>query len=99
MHSLQGSRHVALGMDVRQSSFTQYVGSITERDFVAECMRGVAAVLHTATLHKPHIISHSAQDFVDTNVTGTLSLLQEATAAYDDANLKANEFSFRRVDV
>jgi UDP-glucose 4-epimerase len=44
-------------------------------------MPGVHAVLHTATLHKPHIATHTRQDFVDTNVTGTLNLLEEATAA------------------
>jgi nucleoside-diphosphate-sugar epimerase len=41
----------------------------------------VGAVLHTATLHKPHVGSHSRQDFVDTNITGTLTLLEEAAAA------------------
>lgn len=44
-------------------------------------MRGVDAILHTATLHKPHIATHSRQDFVDTNITGTLNLLEEAAAA------------------
>jgi UDP-glucose 4-epimerase len=44
-------------------------------------MRGVGAVLHTATLHKPHIVTHSRQDFVDTNITGTLNLLEEAVSA------------------
>lgn len=44
-------------------------------------MRGVAAVLHTATLHKPHVATHPRQDFVDTNVTGTLCLLEEAASA------------------
>ena len=44
-------------------------------------MRGVGAVLHTATLHKPHIVTHSRQDFVDTNITGTLNLLEEAASA------------------
>jgi UDP-glucose 4-epimerase len=44
-------------------------------------MEGVDAVVHTATLHKPHITTHSRQDFVDTNVTGTLTLLEEAVAA------------------
>jgi UDP-glucose 4-epimerase len=43
-------------------------------------MRGVDAVLHTATLHKPHIVTHSRQDFVDANITGTLNLLEEAAA-------------------
>jgi nucleoside-diphosphate-sugar epimerase len=39
------------------------------------------AVLHTATLHKPHLGSHCRQDFVDTNVTGELNLLEEAAKA------------------
>ena len=39
------------------------------------------AVVHAATLHKPHLATHSRQDFVDTNVTGTLNLLEEAAAA------------------
>jgi nucleoside-diphosphate-sugar epimerase len=41
----------------------------------------VDAVLHAATLHKPHVGSHGKQAFVDTNVTGTLTLLEEAVAA------------------
>ena len=44
-------------------------------------MKGVTAVLHAATLHKPHVATHSRQDFVDVNVTGTLNLLEEAAAA------------------
>ena len=43
-------------------------------------MRGVTAVLHAATLHKPHVASHSRQAFVDINVTGTLNLLEAAVA-------------------
>ena len=43
-------------------------------------MRGVTAVLHAATLHKPHVASHGRQSFVDTNVTGTLNLLEAAVA-------------------
>jgi len=38
-------------------------------------------VLHAATLHKPHVATHSRQDFVDVNITGTLNLLEEAAAA------------------
>jgi nucleoside-diphosphate-sugar epimerase len=41
----------------------------------------VEAVLHTATLHKPHVATHTRQDFVETNVTGTLTLLEEAASA------------------
>jgi UDP-glucose 4-epimerase len=44
-------------------------------------MRGVDAVLHAATLHKPHVVTHSRQLFVDTNISGTLNLLDEAASA------------------
>ena len=44
-------------------------------------MAGVDAVIHSATLHKPHVGSHGRGEFVDTNITGTLNLLEEAVAA------------------
>jgi UDP-glucose 4-epimerase len=81
MLTLQRSDHEAIGLDIKNSPVTHRVGSITERDFVRRCMQGVDAVLHTATLHKPHIVTHSRQDFIDTNVSGTLNLLEEAVAA------------------
>lgn len=57
------------------------VGSIVDRGLVREAVRGVDAVLHTATLHKPHVATHSKSAFVDVNVTGTLILAEEAAAA------------------
>src|SRR5688572_145587 len=69
------------GLDIRPSPFTDAVGSIADRDFVRASMAGARAVLHTATLHKPHIVTHSRQDFIDTNVAGTLVLLEEAARA------------------
>jgi UDP-glucose 4-epimerase len=70
-----------VGLDVKASPFTTNTGSIIDRDFVKQCMQGVQVVLHTATLHKPHVATHTPQQFVDTNITGTLNLLQEAVAA------------------
>jgi UDP-glucose 4-epimerase len=81
MRVLAGSQHEAIGIDVLPSPFTQRVGSIADRAFVRSCMPGVQAVLHAATLHKPHVATHSRQDFVDTNISGTLNLLEEAVAA------------------
>src|SRR5215813_2867539 len=81
MRTLQHSAHKALGLDVKASAFTHQVGSITDRSLVKRSMQGMNAVLHTATLHKPHVATHSRQDFVDTNVTGTLNLLEEAMPA------------------
>jgi UDP-glucose 4-epimerase len=71
----------AIGVDLKSSPHTHRVGSIADRAFVRGCMRGVDCVLHAATLHKPHVATHSRQAFVDTNVTGTLHLLEEAVAA------------------
>lgn len=67
-----------VGVDIKKSGFTTKVGSITNRDFVKECMNGITDIIHSATLHKPHIATHSHQDFIDTNITGTLNLLEEA---------------------
>jgi nucleoside-diphosphate-sugar epimerase len=70
-----------VGLDVQESPFTTVVGSVASREVVRVALRGVTAVLHPATLHKPHVGSHSRQDFVDTNVSGTLTLLEESVAA------------------
>jgi nucleoside-diphosphate-sugar epimerase len=44
-------------------------------------MTGVRAVYHAATLHKPHVTTHGTQAFIDTNIQGTLALLEEAVAS------------------
>jgi UDP-glucose 4-epimerase len=81
MRTLQNSEHQTIGVDIKDSPFTQRRGSIVDRGFVNECMQGVDAVVHAATLHKPHVATHACQDFVDTNITGTLNLLEEAASA------------------
>jgi len=81
MRSLEDTEHEATGLDLKSSPFTGRVGSIAERNFVKRCLHDVDVVLHTATLHKPHLASHTRQDFVDTNITGTLNLLEEAVFA------------------
>lgn len=81
LRMLRGRSFPARGIDLKPSSFTDAVGSIVDSDFVRRHMEGVSAVIHTATLHKPHVATHGKQDFVDTNVTGTLNLLEAAVAA------------------
>ena len=68
------------GLDILESPFTTHVGSIFDRSWVRRCMQDVQQVFHAATLHKPHVATHSRQDFLDTNLTGTLNLLEEASA-------------------
>lgn len=70
----------ARGIDRRASAFTDATGSIADRGFVRAAMAGATAVIHAATLHKPHVATHAQQDFVDVNVTGTLALLEAAVA-------------------
>lgn len=73
--------HQVIGIDVLRSPTTDLLGSITDRSFVRAALREADAVVHAATLHKPHVGSHPRQAFVDTNVTGTLVLLEESVAA------------------
>jgi UDP-glucose 4-epimerase len=80
MRTLRAAGRPARGIDIKPSEFTDRVGSITDRDAVRRAMAGVDAVLHTATLHKPHVGTHSYDAFVQTNVAGTLNLLEEALA-------------------
>jgi nucleoside-diphosphate-sugar epimerase len=81
VHTLQSMGHEMLGVDVLASPHTTHVGSITDRELIRDAMDGVDAVLHSATLHKPHVATHTMQEFVDTNVSGTLVLLEEAVRA------------------
>jgi UDP-glucose 4-epimerase len=81
LRTLRARGSAAHGVDLKESAWTDAVGSIVDADFVQRQMAGVTAVIHAATLHKPHMATHTRQDFVDTNVTGTLNLLEAALAA------------------
>ncbi|HLY78734.1 MAG TPA: NAD(P)-dependent oxidoreductase [Caulobacteraceae bacterium] len=81
MRTLRAAGRPARGLDLLPSPFTTDVGSILDRAFVRGCLEGVLAVIHSATLHKPHVATHSRQGFVDTNVSGTLTLLEAALEA------------------
>lgn len=78
MRSLRTAGVPACGVDIKPSPFTDHVGSITDPVFIKRAMKGAHAVLHTATLHKPHVATHAYQAFLDTNVAGTLTLLEQA---------------------
>jgi UDP-glucose 4-epimerase len=72
-----------VGLDRKPGPCTDIIGDITDRAAVREALAGSGstAVIHAATLHKPHVGSHGKQAFIDTNVTGTLNLLEESVAA------------------
>jgi len=81
MRVLPNDGHEVIGLDVLASSHTDLVGSIADRNVVRKAVAGADALVHSATLHKPHVGSHTRADFVATNIAGTLNLLEEAVAA------------------
>jgi UDP-glucose 4-epimerase len=54
----RGLGHEIVGLDMLSGPYTTCVGSVTDRDSVRQCMSGVEWVLHTVTLHRPHVDSH-----------------------------------------
>ena len=81
IRTLRAQGREVLGLDVLDSPFTSRVGSIADRSVVRNCVEGAESVLHTATLHKPHVGTHDRHAFIETNVIGTTLLLEEAVAA------------------
>ncbi len=71
----------AIGLDRLTSPFVSRIGDIADEDLVARAVAGAQVVFHAATLHKPHVASHSRQAFIDANVTGTNVLLRAAVRA------------------
>jgi UDP-glucose 4-epimerase len=81
MRTLRAQDRPVIGVDIKPSPFTDHVGSVGDREFVRLHMSGAETVVHAATLHKPHVATHSFQDFIDTNITTTLVVLEEAVRA------------------
>lgn len=80
---LKADGHAVVGLDPKPGPFTTVTASQGDRAAVRAAIRdhGVTAIIHSGALHKPNIATHSYQDFLDANVTGTLNLLEEGMAA------------------
>ncbi|KAI8801774.1 NAD dependent epimerase/dehydratase family protein [Cladochytrium replicatum] len=96
MLTLPSLGYTPLGIDILPSATTDLVGSITDRNFIRGIFEGsdIKHIVHAATLHKPHVESHSKQEFVDTNITGTLVLLEEAASALGGERNQIESFVF-----
>jgi nucleoside-diphosphate-sugar epimerase len=83
---LRRAGHGVIGIDVAPGTDTDVIGSVADRALVERLFaeHGIEAVMHCGALHKPDIVRNRAQSFVDVNVTGTLNLLEAATAAGHD---------------
>lgn len=81
VRTLRERRTDVVGLDIRPSEWTDVVGSVADADVARGAVAGVDVVMHAATLHRPQLAFLSRQAFIDTNVTGTLTLLEAAADA------------------
>src|SRR5581483_6931791 len=70
------AHHEAIGIDRVPGKWTRYIVDINERKTLFYLTKGMDAIIHIASLHHPQLATHSQQAFIDTNVTGTLNLLE-----------------------
>ena len=79
---LKRAGHTVIGLDPVIGPTTDIVGTVADRDTVRKAIRDhrIQGIIHAGALHKPHVATHDATQFIATNVQGTLNLLQEATA-------------------
>lgn len=83
---LRGAGHDVTGVDVAPGADTDVIGTVADRALIDRVFaeHSIEAVIHAAALHKPDIARYPTQAFVDVNVTGTLNLLEAASAAGHD---------------
>lgn len=83
---LREAGHGVIGLDVAPGTATQVIGTVADKDLVQRTVRdhAIEAIIHAGALHKPDIVHHAQQEFVDVNVTGTLNLLAAAVEAGHD---------------
>ncbi len=79
---LKRSGHAVVGLDPVPGPHTDVVGTVADRDLVRKTIRDhrIQGIVHAGALHKPQVATHDPTRFIETNVQGTLNLLQEATA-------------------
>lgn len=76
--SLLEESYEVTGIDIAPSPTTHKLVDLTNKEAVIEACKGQDAVIHTAALHAPHVHIHSREAFIDTNIKGTLYLLEAA---------------------
>ncbi len=78
--ALLSADHSVIGLDRVPGTFTTHVGNLNDRGLMDELVADVDAVIHTASLHAPHVGRAADVSFVRTNVHGTQRLLAACLA-------------------
>lgn len=76
--SLLRANHSIVGVDSAPGEFTSHIGDITDQEFIISVTKGADVIIHTCSLHAPHLKTHSSEEFIGTNINGTLNLLKSA---------------------
>lgn len=76
--SMLSNEHSITGVDLLPGKYTSHIGDITDSEFVLSVTKNVEIIIHTCSLHAPHLKTHSNEEFINTNVHGTLNLLKSA---------------------
>ncbi|MEM9933008.1 MAG: NAD(P)-dependent oxidoreductase [Bacteroidota bacterium] len=66
------------GIDRFPAPTTDFIVDLRDRKQVEKACEKQHAIIHTAALHAPHVHTHSREEYIDTNVKGTLYLLEAA---------------------
>jgi len=74
--SMLSSDHTVVGIDLVPGKYTTREGDITNKDFIFSATQDIDAVIHTSSLHAPHLKEYPAEAFVKTNIDGTRHLLE-----------------------
>jgi nucleoside-diphosphate-sugar epimerase len=74
--------HEVIGLDMVAGADTDVIGSVADSAIIDRAFGkfGPNAVIHAGALHKPDIARYPKQAFIDVNVTGTMNLLEAASA-------------------
>lgn len=76
VRNLRWAGHDVTGVDLLESDTTDHFLDVQRTEAVIEFTSGYEAIIHTAALHGRHMdLNYSRQSFIDTNITGTLNLL------------------------
>lgn len=78
---LLSADHETVGLDIVPGEWTQHIVPIHDRKALFQLAKGMDAIIHIASLHHPQLATHTIQSFIETNVIGTLNLLEAGMQA------------------
>ena len=81
IHAAAIGQHAVVGLDRSPFSTTTLIGDVADPELLKRALDGVDAVIHTASLHAPHVGLASEAEFHRVNVQGVQTLVELARQA------------------